>query len=138
MIYLASGWFTDLQMRRLLFVEDVLRKRNVEHFSPRLNEPDMMEPHSVEWRKTIYANNVNAIIHSDYVLAIYDDEDSGTMWEIGYAAAIGKPIIVVKFDPHTPVNTMIAESAQAIVEAGSLINMNFNNPPYRQYLGPVF
>lgn len=138
MIYLASGWFNDLQMRRLLFVEDVLRKRNVSHFSPRLNEPDMIELHSMEWRKVIYANNVKAINHSDYVLAIYDDEDSGTMWEIGYAAAIGKPIIVIKFDPNKPVNTMIAESAHAIVEAGYLMNMNFDHPPQLQYIGPVF
>lgn len=39
---------------------------------------------SYEWQFQNFVTDVNAIQHSDITFAIYNDQDSGTMWEVGY------------------------------------------------------
>lgn len=65
--------------------------------------PDQSGRRSIDLQRTNHAiglDNVNMIRSSDLVLAILDgsDVDSGTAAEIGYAAALSKPIVGVRTD----------------------------------------
>jgi nucleoside 2-deoxyribosyltransferase len=67
----------------------------------------------------IFRADVAGIDAADALLAIVDgaDADAGTSWEVGYAYASGKPILLVRTDIRAgegladPVNAMVAESA---------------------------
>ena len=43
--------------------------------------------------ETVVAKDVEAIVKCDGMLAILDNLDSGTLFEVGYARAIGKPVV---------------------------------------------
>jgi nucleoside 2-deoxyribosyltransferase len=58
------------------------------------------------------------------------------MMEIGYAYAIGKPIILVIFNQQA-INLMLAESPIQILSPSQLLHLNFNMIKRSQYIGDV-
>jgi len=64
---------------------------------------------------------VSGIDDSDLIVGLVDgpDVDSGTAWELGYAYARRKPIIVLRSDyrsaEHGPVNIMIEFSSRIVL-----------------------
>lgn len=64
---------------------------------------------------------MEGIDHSDLIVGLVDgaDVDSGTAWELGYAFARGKPIVVLRTDyrsaEHGPVNIMIEFSSKVVL-----------------------
>ena len=111
-IYLASGWFNENQERRVAEAEKVLRELGFDTFSPREHQNAHLEYGSKEWREATFDNDIDHVEWCDFVFAIYDEEDSGTMMEIGYAYAIGKPIVVFH-ETGGYVNLMISDSLTA-------------------------
>lgn len=56
-----------------------------------------------EEKRSIYEADIKALKESDVVVAVLDgmDVDCGVAFEIGYAAALGKPIVGLKTDHRT-------------------------------------
>lgn len=137
-VYLASGWFTPGQERRVKNAEVVLKSHGLDVFSPREHQfGDIVPMNSPEWREMTFRNDVHAIHETDFMFAIYDEMDSGTMWEIGYAYAIGKPIILFNESEDT-VNLMQTESIQAyLTNWYEVVNYDFDRMPYVQFTGNV-
>ena len=136
-VYLASPFFNEKQIERIEGVEEALADLGIDVFSPRKVKYHE-EFGTKEWRDKVYKTNVENIQRADFVVAIYDEEDSGTMWEIGYAIASFKKVIVVK---HTdqPVNLMISDSCHAFVHGPEeLRGYNFFTFPKIPYVGDVF
>lgn len=54
-------------------------------------------------KRSIYEADITALKKSDVVVAVLDgvDVECGVAFEIGYAAALGKPIIGLKTDRRT-------------------------------------
>lgn len=107
-IYLASGWFTNNQKTKMELVLDALRAANFKVFVPcesefNLRQNDKMDRTAA---KQIFADDVNGIQNSDMMLAIYDECDSGTMMEIGFAYGIGKDVVVISSEDF--MNLMIS------------------------------
>lgn len=50
------------------------------------------------YRKRVHKASIERIDHSDLVIAVIDDDAHGTIFEVGYAIASGKPVILVKGD----------------------------------------
>ena len=76
----------------------------------------------------IYEHNKQALHDADIVVAIIDgaDADSGTAWEMGYATALGKPVIALRTDfrmvgMQERVNLMLERSAVVIIEKKELL-----------------
>lgn len=96
-IYIASGFFDDHQNECVTTVETKFKERGINFFSPRLDSkvgPGMANTH--EDKINTYRGNVENIDDATHMLAILDDKlDSGTLFEIGYAIAKGKPIALV-------------------------------------------
>lgn len=115
-VYLASPFFNPAQIDRIQQVEAELERFKL--YSPRKQTqfktgtlPDKA------MRQLVLNNNIVAIEESDFVVAITDEKDMGTLFEAGYAYAIGKPIIYVAFTlGNRPFNLMLAETGIAVIK----------------------
>jgi nucleoside 2-deoxyribosyltransferase len=94
-VYLASGFFTEKQYKAVERAEKFLRSKGFEVFSPREHQFEDIPFGTKEWRAAVFDNDVNHILWADFVFAILDEKmDEGTLWELGYAFAHGKPIVL--------------------------------------------
>ena len=92
-VYIAAPWFTPEQAERLEGIKKLLAGIKVSIYSPKdeclFTSIIEMDP------RQVLQTNCDAIVESDFVLAITDGKDVGTMWECGYAYAMGVPILYV-------------------------------------------
>ena len=66
-------------------------------------ETSFIKEGSHEEKKTIYEKDISALKRSDVVAAVLGaiEVDSGVAFEIGFAKALGKPVIGLKADYRT-------------------------------------
>ncbi|GAK04556.1 purine trans deoxyribosylase [Geomicrobium sp. JCM 19037] len=105
-IYLASGFFNEQQLKKVEITEDILRGKGIRLFTPREHQNEQFEFGSLEWRSVTFDDDRVAIRYADAVVAIYDEQGPGTVWEIGYTYSLEKPIIILQTISE-PVNIMI-------------------------------
>ena len=79
-------------------------------------------------QERLFILNKKALESSDLIVAIIDgaDADSGTAWEMGYAFALGKPVIALRTDfrrvgHHEHVNLMLEQSAKVVGSTEELL-----------------
>lgn len=134
-IYLGSPFFNQDQLERVKRVEAALEANPTvtEVFSPRTQQVDHLEHGSDEWRETVYNNDIKHVEWCDAIVAVHDYEDkyvdAGTAFEIGYAKAKGKLVILYQEnDPkESPVNLMLTDSLDAYIQkAEDLQHYDFN------------
>ena len=89
--YLAGPWFNEEQMARLEMVKKMITASGLKVFSPK--DESMFK--QGDNPKQILDLNVKAIKDCDCIVVITDGKDTGTIWEAGYAYAIGRPILYV-------------------------------------------
>lgn len=107
-VYVAGGWFSPEQEKALDELEKLVDEWFKYSFKPRheanSGDHDLQE---------IFALDVEALRCSDLVIASTVGKDMGTLWECGYAAALGLPIIY-----YTPgiktINLMLAKSGYVV------------------------
>ena len=92
-LYFAGPLFTTPERTWNAEVAAALRAAGHEVFLPQEQEPGMDGP-------GIFATDVAGVDWAEGVVAIMDgpDPDSGTAWEVGYAFAARKPIVLVRTD----------------------------------------
>lgn len=117
-IYLASPFFNDDELLDMVKVLGTLRNKGLNVFSPYENQNKQLEFASDPWREATFNSDVSNIDSADVVVAIANGNymDSGTAWEIGYAYANKKPIILVNLNKE-PVNLMISDSIHAYIDS---------------------
>ncbi|MFP7487249.1 nucleoside 2-deoxyribosyltransferase [Priestia filamentosa] len=136
-IYLASGWFNENQERRLKKAEEVLREMGFEVFSPREHQFLEYSYNSQPWRDVVFENDVDNVHKADFIFAIYDETDSGTMFEIGLAYALGKPIFIFH-EAEEYCNLMISESLNAYFKSWDQVkHYDWKTCPVIRYEGTV-
>ena len=139
-IYLASPFFDEKEIERMEAVRDILREKGLEVFVP--NEHQSQEEFtSIPWRKETFASDVDGIDTADIVVAVIckgNYDDSGTAWEIGYAYATKKPVILVNVTGET-INLMIADSLHALITSyDELKDYDFEKLEKKPYLNYVW
>lgn len=109
-VYLASPFFRPDQIERVAFIENMLEDCGYTVFSPR--KEFVVKPNATsEDRKKGFTGNCEAIDKADFVLAVTDGKDLGTIWEAGYAFAKDKPILYfAETLGNNDFNLMLAES----------------------------
>ena len=139
-VYLASPFFNPIEVERVDKVKEILDAKGLEVFSPKEHQNKHLEFGSKEWRKTTFKNDVDHIDWCEVVVAIISQgnyDDSGTAWELGYAYATNKPVILVNLTGET-INLMIADSLHALITSyEELENYDFEKLteiPYNQYV----
>lgn len=140
-VYLASPFFDDAELERVDKVKEILDSKGLEVFSPKEHQNEHLEFGSIEWRKATFENDVKHIDWCDVVVAIIckgNYDDSGTAWELGYAYATNKPVVLVNITGET-INLMIADSIHALITSyDELKEYNFEKMEKKPYLNYVW
>ncbi|WP_292370341.1 nucleoside 2-deoxyribosyltransferase [Methanoregula sp. UBA64] len=126
-VYLAAPLFSEAERSYNARVAAVLKEHCFEVFLPQ----ESGDNHAIRGRdehRRIFAKNKRAIHDADIVIAIIDgaDADSGTAWEMGYAAALKKNVIALRTDfrmagSHERVNLMLEEGATVVSDTGGML-----------------
>lgn len=89
-IYLASPWFNPGQMERMQSTLGVCREWESSGSNRRVYAPyyDLLCPPDADeaTRDKVYEANVRESAYSDIIVAVTDEKDLGTLFELGYAA----------------------------------------------------
>jgi len=117
-VYLAAPLFSDAERAFNLVLRDLLTAHGYPVYLPQETGE------GVEGRgrdRDLFDSHLQALNGASCVVAVCDgaDIDSGTAWEMGYAAAKGIPVIALSTDRRRPdagrrVNLMIRESAEVV------------------------
>lgn len=86
-VYLAGPFFDLMQIWMVEQSQANLRNLGLRVFSP-------YHDIGLGSAEDVVAQDLDAIVASDIVFAITDGLDAGTVYEIGYARALGKPVVV--------------------------------------------
>lgn len=129
-IYLAGPFFSEKQIERLSLIHEKLTNNPSVGY---IYEPSKHQQDTIikkygdlekamctsEWQSATYRADVQAIHQSNAVVAVLDFNyetnnllpDPGTIYEIGYAQAIGKPIILIQSTDvkNDPLNLMLTQ-----------------------------
>ena len=138
-IYLASPFFNDVEIENLSKAETILREKGLYVFSPREHEVREGNVGNPAWSLATFTNDIRGIDCCDYVVALYygNYSDSGTAWEIGYAFATNKPVIIVHFGDSS--NLMIHEGSHTnLMSLEELKEYDFEILERSRYAGKMF
>ncbi|HMA04883.1 MAG TPA: nucleoside 2-deoxyribosyltransferase [Methanomicrobiales archaeon] len=117
-VYLAAPLFSDAERAYNLVLRDLLESHGCRVYLPQETGEGLAGP---ERDQAIFRSHRKALEGASCVVAICDgvDTDSGTAWEMGFAAAKGIPVIALSTDRRRPwagkkVNLMIRQSAEVV------------------------
>lgn len=114
-VYLAGPWFYGDQPEKLGRVEsclDSFKELNV--YSPR--REIQVKPNSTKKeRRVTFLADVKHVNEADFVVAIVDDNDKGTLFECGLAYNANVPILYYsEYAEKKPFNLMLIESCEKL------------------------
>jgi nucleoside 2-deoxyribosyltransferase len=138
-VYLAGPFFSEDEVRNIEYAESVLEAEGVDYFSPMHNGVDAQQG-TPEWTEKIFLMDVEEIRRADAVVALYygSSGDTGTAWECGYAAAIGRPVVVVHVNRDGDSNLMMHCGCTTNIYLDELADFDLEAMPVFQYDGKMF
>jgi len=93
-VYIASPFFNPEQLAYVMLVEEILEELGIDYFSPR-SEGTIKEMTSEQKEansKAMYEENINQLIECNVIIVNLDWKDTGTIFELGYAARLREEI----------------------------------------------
>jgi len=137
-VYLASPFFNENEINHVKLVEDILKSKGLQVFSPMKNQMEGLQAGERHWSIETFMNDVKFIKWSEIVVAIYHGNysDSGTAWEMGYAYATDKPVITIHVGDSS--NLMVHEGSHANLTLKELADYDFKNLPSSFFEGEMF
>lgn len=111
-IYIAAPFFTDKQLRTVKLLEAMITAKSHTPISPR-NFGVLKPKAPYKDRTEIFNLNCEGIQKSDAIIAWVDDNDSGTIWEIGYGFGLGKSVLGLSL--CNKINLMLAQSCRGFI-----------------------
>ncbi|MCC7564848.1 MAG: nucleoside 2-deoxyribosyltransferase domain-containing protein, partial [Methanomicrobiaceae archaeon] len=119
-VYLAAPLFSEAEQQYNLVIHDLLTRHLFDVYLPQ-EVGDNSGCRDKAEHDRIFKKHVEALNAADIVVAICDgpDADSGTAWEMGYAYALGKRVVVLRTDFRMAghrecVNLMLEESSTVV------------------------
>jgi len=120
-IYLAAPFFTPEQVTLVTQLETIFGALpDIDFYSPRQDGivlKDIPPDQRKLYTKLVFEKNVDRILWADALLAVVDGHDTGTVWEMGYAYAMGKRIVTYTQHDYG-LNVMLQECVVAHVRNG--------------------
>lgn len=119
-IYLAGSLHSDELKKRIDTVVNFLREKGEKVYSPKdMKIENAWDLPNQVWAKKVYDEDVKALSECDTVICIYNGFNfaggTGTAWELGYAKATGKDIIVLCTDIKSKQSLMIINSGMIVM-----------------------
>jgi len=90
--YIAAPFFNDMQKAVVDQIKGMCESYELKVYSPK--DECLFVPGETDPRR-IFLDNLKTIKNSDFLIAVTDVKDVGTLFECGYAYAIGTPIVYV-------------------------------------------
>ena len=114
-VYLAGPWFYGDQPEKLGRVESCLDSfSELDVYSPR-RETQVKSNSTKEERRVTFLADVNHVNEADFIVAIVDDNDKGTLFECGLAYNANIPILYYsEYAEKKPFNLMLIESCEKL------------------------
>ena len=129
--YLAGPFFNPLQKKLIKTLENLIDEERIDLYSPSRDSIVINQDTTSQELQETFKRNYEEIDKADFMIAILDYPgsaltigadsskkvslpDSGTMWELGYAYAKGKPVIGVFTEPPAKMNLMLKECLTAV------------------------
>jgi len=122
-VYLAGPFFNSIQIDIIKRIEDLCDAMGILCNSPR--KFLVLKPKACwEERGLVFRDNLLKIQSSGITLACLDNPDSkgnprppdpGTIWEMGYAYAIGRPVVAFSTDELLRINVMLAQGCRGFL-----------------------
>ena len=113
-IYLAAPFFKKDQLEKVEQIESALSETMVSFYSPR--SEGVIQTFSKEEKEAranyIYQRNIEEMDRANIMIALIDDFDTGTVFEMGYFHATRLPVISVSGEGHG-MNIMLRNSVSA-------------------------
>jgi nucleoside 2-deoxyribosyltransferase/predicted secreted protein len=126
-VYLAAPLFSEAERSYNTMLAGLLRQHAFDVYVPQ-DAGDNTSSRDLPGHARIYEKNKKALCEADVVVAIIDgaDADSGTAWEMGYAAAQNKPVFALRTDfrrvgTHEHVNLMLEQSSAVVKSRDELL-----------------
>lgn len=82
-VYLAGPFFNEQQLATVKMLENYLESRGYKVYSPRRDGVAVPGQATYNDREQIFKSNVEHTTQSDLIVAVIDDRDTGTSWEMG-------------------------------------------------------
>ncbi len=138
-IYLAGPFFNEEEIRNVEYAEAVLAKRGFSFFSPMRHDADA-EKGTTEWARQLFEMDVEEIRKADAVVALYygASGDTGTAWECGYAAALGKPVVLVHVKEDGDSNLMMHCGCRTNIRLKDLADYDLRSMPVYEFRGKMY
>lgn len=123
--YLASSFAYEdrakTEQRKLVMSEasKYLESKHMAVYNPStLKIPNAWDYSMWDWGDLVYQADKNEIDSCDLIvfLSYGKENNAGSVWEVGYAAAKGLPVIMVSMNPDSPESLMVIHSAYACVD----------------------
>jgi nucleoside deoxyribosyltransferase len=114
-VYLAAPFFNEEQRMVCTEVENLCGAQGRPLLSPR-NICLLPQPCTPWQQRATFDTNLQCISQAGVVLARIDDFDPGTIWEVGYAYALGQPVVAFTTVPDRGLNVMLAQSCVGIIQ----------------------
>ena len=119
-IYIAASLHTAELKERIKIIVDFLRKEGNSVYSPmELKIPHAWDISNREWAKKVYDNDIKELTKADIIVCIYNGFNfaggTGTAWELGFARAMNKDVIVLCPDIKAKQSLMVINSAIVVM-----------------------
>lgn len=116
-IYTAYGWFSPNMIVAADDIDDVINELSLRKntFMPRHDTAKYFGENGPDW-DGVFNANVTHINNAQLIIASTVDKDMGTIWECGYAASKGVPIIYYNpfMESREQFNLMLAKSGLGV------------------------
>ena len=119
-VYLAGPLFSAAERQFNRSLAELLGSRFFEVYLPQEKDEEGRARDGA-FQERMFRSHCRALDQADVVVAVIEgaDADSGTSWEMGYAAARGKPVLALRTDfrmvgPHEHVNLMLEKSSTLV------------------------
>lgn len=119
-IYIAAPFFNDAQLHQVQLVEKMLIELHAPFHSPRSTGVliEMAQAERERAAPKIFNSNVEEMCACTAIVALLDDKDTGTTWELGFGYALKRllpqyKLLGVQLNGK-PCNVMLQESFDAV------------------------
>jgi nucleoside 2-deoxyribosyltransferase len=111
-VYIAAPFFNEEQLTAVGLTEFFLGVSKIDFFSPRSEGvlKDMSVEDQKKNRKAVFDSNIHHMNECTHMVALVSTKDTGTIFEMGYFCAQGKPILMYSRDLKS-VNVMLGQAA---------------------------
>lgn len=109
--YIAAPFFNEAQLKFVVSIESYLHENEIKFFSPRSEGilMNMSKEEKEKALKNIFDSNIEHMDKCDFMIAVIDDWDTGTVFEIGYAFGQKIPVFTIS-NYNYGLNVMIREA----------------------------